>query len=473
LQIVLFFLPTAQSAHETLTLGRVNRFSLFPEYRIPNAIRNAHTHVIGRSGMGKSKFLEFALYQDIASARGCGLIDPHSLLIDDLLRLLLTRNTLTDLQIRRKIIYVDPSRTDYVVPFNVLATEHDVYDKAASILEAFRRTWPDALREAPHFSNVVTAALLVLIQNKLTLMDMPRLLTNQEFREQCLQQVTDRHVVEFWQDRYDRWGREAPLMRESTLNKVGAFQLNPRLKLMLGQRANHLDFRRIMDEGHILLVDLGRSDSETNRLIGSLIVTGFELAMRRRQQQHLFNLTIDEFAGYVANEGSATTLAHVFSEGRKFKLGMTVAHQNLSQLTPRMTDALGDVGTKVIFGVNRQAAEHLAKVIGQVDTEAIKRDPKTDTQHELFSSLGEQWEAWTQRLQSQGPRQMTVASQDQVVSLRSIPIPTYQASDVDVEAVRQESLSQYGIPYHQAVHNIQAAEAEMTPPEPAFSEAIP
>jgi hypothetical protein len=68
---------------------------------------------------------------------------------------------------------------------------------------------------------------------------------------------------------------------------------------------------------------------------------------------------------------------------------------------------------------------------------------------------------------------MTVASQDQVVSLRSIPIPTYQASDVDVEAVRQESLSQYGIPYHQAVHNIQAAEAEMTPPEPAFSEAIP
>jgi hypothetical protein len=194
-QIVLFFLPTAQSAHETLTLGRVNRFSLFPEYRIPAAIRNAHTHVIGRSGMGKSKFLEFMLYQDIASARGCGLIDPHSLLIDDLLRLLLTRNTLTDLQIRRKIIYVDPSRTDYVVPFNVLATEHDVYDKAASILEAFRRTWPDALREAPHFSNVVTAALLVLIQNKLTLMDMPRLLTNQEFREQCLQQVTDRSVI--------------------------------------------------------------------------------------------------------------------------------------------------------------------------------------------------------------------------------------------------------------------------------------
>ena len=71
-------------------------------------------------------------------------------------------------------------------------------------------------------------------------------------------------------------------MRESTLNKIGAFSLNPRLKLMLGQKANHLDFRAIMDEGKVLLLDLGRSDGETNRLIGSLVVTGLEMAMRRR-----------------------------------------------------------------------------------------------------------------------------------------------------------------------------------------------
>jgi len=69
--------------------------------------------------------------------------------------------------------------------------------------------------------------------------------------------------VEFFHDRYDRWGRDAPVMRESTLNKIGAFSLNPRLKLMLGQKANHLDFRAIMDEGKILLLDLAacRRDS--------------------------------------------------------------------------------------------------------------------------------------------------------------------------------------------------------------------
>jgi len=110
------------------------------------------------------------------------------------------------------------------------------------------------------------------------------------------------------------------------VNEIGAFSLNPRLKLMLGQKANHLDFRAIMDEGKILLLDLGRSDGETNRLIDSLVVTSLELAMRRRRNRKLWNLTIGQLAGYAANEGSIKTLAHVVSQGRKFRISITVAH---------------------------------------------------------------------------------------------------------------------------------------------------
>jgi hypothetical protein len=128
------------------------------------SVHTAHLYAIGMSGKGKSKLLEWCLYQDIATGRGCGLIDPHSLQADDLLRLLITRNVLDDPDIRHRLIYVDPARTDYVVPFNVLApqAEHP-YDIAAAVLEAFRRTWPECLKEAPHFSNVVAAALIVLI----------------------------------------------------------------------------------------------------------------------------------------------------------------------------------------------------------------------------------------------------------------------------------------------------------------------
>lgn len=453
-----------------LVLGRLGRTRFSPLLRLPTHVRNGHGYVVGLSGSGKSKFLEHCLFQDMAAGRGVGLIDPHSLLVDDLLKYALTAGVFLNLDIRQKLIYVDPSREDFVIPFNVLASTDTPYDTATSILEAFRRTWPDSLKEAPHFSNVVTAALIVLIENNLTLMDMPRLLTNQEFRDNCLQRVTEHSVIEFFHDRFDQWGREAPLMRESTLNKIGAFSLNPRLRLMLGQTANHLDFRAIMDEGKILLLDLGRADVETNRLIGSLVTTGLERAMRRRQNRKLWNLVIDEFAGYVANEGSIKSLAHVFSEGRKFFLGMTVAHQDLSQLTPRMMGALSNVQTKVIFRVGRLDAEYFAKLVGRVDTEAIKRIPKTNTQHELFESLPEQWEHWIDTIRFQQPRRATVAiGEGKVETIRTITIPPYTATDGEVDAIKRESLQRHGIANDVAIRNIEGRQRK----QEVQSESIP
>ena len=448
-----------------LILGHHTRPHIPPLVRVATSARAAHLYVIGMSGKGKSKFLEACLYQDIAAGRGCGLIDPHSLLVDDLLRLLITRNVLDSSAIRHRLIYVDPARTDFVIPFNVLdiAGEHP-YDIAATVLEAFRRTWPECLKEAPHFSNVVTAALIVLIQNHLTLMQMPRLLTDKDFREECLVNVTDHNVIEFFHDRYDRWGSEAPVLRESTLNKIGAFSLNPRLKLMLGQKANHLDFRAMMDEGKILLLDLGHCDSETNRLIGSLVVTGLELAMRRRRKRTLWNLTIDEFAGYVANEGSVKTLAHVFSEGPQVQDEYDRRPPGSLPTHPRMLGALSNVQTKVIFGIGRYDAEYFAKLIGYVDAETIKRDAKTETQHEMFSSLSEQWERWVDRLRFQRARHATVAHRDgTVVRMKTLTIPRYTATDAQVEAVKRESLARFGIPYAQAQRNVQAPAGGRSP----------
>jgi hypothetical protein len=85
--------------------------------------------------------------------------------------------------IRDKLIYVDPARTDCVIPFDLLVTRAELpYDIAVTVLEAFRRNWPECLKEAPHFSSVSTAVLIVLIENGLTLMHMPRLPAATEFR---------------------------------------------------------------------------------------------------------------------------------------------------------------------------------------------------------------------------------------------------------------------------------------------------
>src|SRR5258708_35012334 len=106
-----------------LILGRLGRFDFSPLYRLPIKFRASHLYVVGLSGLGKSKFLEHCLFQDIASGIGCCCVYPHSLLIADLLRNLVTSLTLENPKIRETLIYIDPTRTDYVIPFNLLARE--------------------------------------------------------------------------------------------------------------------------------------------------------------------------------------------------------------------------------------------------------------------------------------------------------------------------------------------------------------
>ncbi len=463
-------LPFLRKPGHDLILGRAGKTILSPLYRVPYPALKAHMHVIGRSGRGKSKALEHIVCQHIENGIGCGLIDPHSALIDDLLRHLITRKILDNPAIRSQIVYVDPTRTDYVIPFNVLATEDEPYKVATSVLEAFRRTFP-TLKEAPHFENLMTHALLVLIKTRRTLMDLTHLLVDIDWRDTLLAQAGEPKLTSFFHDRYDQWGKEAPHMRESTLNKVTAFAINPYLEVMLGQQENRLDLKKIMDEGKILLLNLGHLDIETNRLLGSLIMTSFELAMRRRQNTNLWPLTIDEFAQYMANEGSITTLAHILSEARKFGLGLCISHQTLSQLTPRMLGALGNTDTRMIFGVDRYDAEYLAKIVGRIDTEAIKREPKTDQQYELFSSTQEQWEQWYVYLRFQQPRQAMVMTGDRpAVSVTTLTIPTYTATEEQVEVVCRESIARYGVSYEQAKQNLELSDlgSNETPGVPEF-----
>jgi len=134
-----------------------------------------------------------------------------------------------------------------------------------------------------------------------------------------------------------------------------------RLKAMPGQKENHLNFAKIIDENKILILDLGRSDGETSRLIGNLFTTGIERAMRRRSTSHVWSLVIDEFAGFVANEGSVETLAPVLSEARKYGLAFWASHQSLSQLTPRMLGALSNVQTKIVFPLVDRTASILPR----------------------------------------------------------------------------------------------------------------
>ncbi len=433
-----------------LVLGRTGPLPFSPLYTVPEHARSTHMYVIGITGKGKSKLLEYCIFQDIQAHRGCVLIDPHSDLCEDVLKLCLTKKAISTEDAER-IVYFEPTRTDYFIPFNVLKTEGNSYSIAQRIVEAFRRTWPDSLQEAPHFSNVATAALITLVENDLTLIDMHRLLVDDDWRNTLLENVSNPEVVSFFHERYDKWGRDAPVMRESTLNKVAAFAFNPYLRLILGHPENKLDLRKVMDEGKVLLVDLGRCDGETRRLLGSLLVTGLEQAAVSRQNipKHLRRpcyAYIDEFQDFAANPGSVKSLAQILSECRKFGLHLTLAHQNLSQVSERMLGAIGNIQTRVVFGISRQDAEWFAREVGEVDTQAIKHDALHNMQHPMYMPLVEQWAKWVALLKHLPSRRALISDHNGLTTMIwTILIKTYNTSDNEINLVYKSSLHHHGV----------------------------
>ena len=411
-------------------------------------------YVIGITGKGKSKLLEHLLFQDITQGHGCGLLDPHGDLVDDLLRYLHSNPARSDPHWER-IIYFDPTHPDYIVPFNVLATAASPYEITQNVVEAFRRTWPRALDEAPRFANIATASILTLIANKLTLVELPRLLTDSAFRDSLLANVEDSELIAFWEGRFNKWGREAPLMIESVLNKVTAFTLNPHLRLVLGAAENRLDLRKIMDEGKVLIVNLGRCDTETRRLVGSLIVTGLEQAARARRESQTartpYYFAIDEFQDFCANDGGAQSLAQILSECRKYGLHLTLAHQTLAQVNERMRGALGNIQLKTIFGVSRSDAEVLAKHLFQVDSEKVKHEVEQPEQqersHPVYYSLPEEWERFVQQLQNLEPRKAYVRRPRRraVERINTITIRYADPASGALQTVRQALASNAGV----------------------------
>ena len=413
-----------QNQKDDLVLGRTGSHDFFPKFRISSQVRKFHTYVVGLTGRGKSKFLQNCILQDIKAGRGCAVIDPHGDLAKDILQSLIADRFFEVETALDRILYVSPRRRDYVIPFNVLKPPDattETYEISQRVISAFMRTWARVLLEPPRFQQIMRASLAALVENNETLCNLYQLLTDDEYREKLLQNIPNQKVkndcLSFFNNEYNKWGRERSSMISSTTNKVSALTDNPNLFYMLGQKENKLNIRKIMDEGKVLIVDLGDCDDETKRLFGTLIVTGFEQAALSRSRTFLndrkpYYLYIDEFQDFACHPGAAETFSQMLSQVRKFGLHMILANQSIAQLNQELQTALGNAQTIVSFRISRADAEALARVLGEVNPETIKRENQTDYQHPLYSPLNEQWEGFIQHLTKQKVRQATVKTAD-------------------------------------------------------------
>lgn len=354
-----------------------------------------HRHIIGLTGQGKSVLLANLFAQLVGQGIAVSLIDPHSDLGDDTLRLLHHRGLLEN------VYHVDFGRSDAYLPFNVLQQPYarDPQHVAKNIVDAFQRSWPQlAGGAAPHFENLLLSGSLVLIENGVPITDMLRLLTDEAFRDMSLSKVSDPQVLHYFRYRFARWGRETADKVESTLNKIYNLTFSLPLRYTLGQPENRLDFRRIIDSGTSVIYDLGGIDADAQTFIGSLLMLGYEQAALSRKRdmgaprrQH--QLLIDEAMRFA--DKSQKSMTTMLSETRKYGLFMTMAHQTFGPEDEHLRRSLGNA-LRIAFRVNREDALWLAPQMAHFEPYLEKHvvaDPHAEERtHPLYSGYGEQYE---------------------------------------------------------------------------------
>lgn len=341
------------------TLGATKFRSDRRQFGIKQADRLFHTYVIGKTGTGKSTLLESMARQDLAAGRGFALLDPHGDLVDRIAGAV-------PLGEQGRVTYLNVPDAKQPFGYNPLRHVRDEYIPlaASGLLETFRKIWPDAW--GVRMEHVLRNALYTLLEHPgSTLADVPRLLTDKGFRQTLVRDVRNPVVSAFWREEYEKY---SPRYRADSIapiqNKLGAFLSDPKLRRVLTAPEHDLHVRRMMAERQVLLVNLARGHlgEGTSSLLGALLVTTIGLAAFSRanvpeKEREPFFVYIDEFQSFTTD-----FLATMLSELRKYRVGLTLAHQHLGQLSLETRAAIfGNVGTLISFRIGSDDARIVAR----------------------------------------------------------------------------------------------------------------
>jgi len=334
--------------------------------------RRRHMYLIGQTGTGKTTLFLNMIVQDIAAGRGVGVVDPHGDLIEDiLLRIPPHRH--------QDVILFDPRDTDYPLGFNILeakdpAQKDLVVNEVVQILQKLAaRLNPESI--GPMFEHYLRNSLLALAEDpEATLIDVPRMFVDDDFRKAVLAKNINPTVRQFWDKEFaqSQRGQLSADMLSYVISKLGRFISNEVVRNIIGQARSSFDVRAIMDEKKILLCNLskGQLGDINSDLLGFVLVSKIQIAALSRanvaeEARPDFYLYLDEFQNFTTD-----SIATILSEARKYRLNLHLAHQFTQQLDEAIRDAVfGNVGTIVSYRVGVEDAELLAKQFAPVFSE--------------------------------------------------------------------------------------------------------
>jgi len=341
--------------------------------------RRRHIYIIGKTGVGKSVLLHDMAIQDIKAGHGVCVIDPHGDLIDEIIKYIPPERA-------EDVIYFDPSDTERPMGLNLLEakTEDQKHFITSSIINLMYKLY-DPQRTGiigPRFEHAVRNAMLtVMCEKGSTFVEVVRILSDPKYVQELLPKVQDPIVRRYWTDQI---AQTADFHKSEVLDyivsKFGRFVTNKTMRNIIGQSDSAFDFRRVMDEGKILLINLskGKLGEENSSFLGLVLIPKILIAAMSRQEipeekRRDFYLYVDEFQNFATPD-----FATILSEARKYHLNLTVANQFIGQMDDEVKNAVfGNVGSLISFRVGVTDASYLQReyqpVFGESDLINIER----------------------------------------------------------------------------------------------------
>jgi len=369
----------AQIPTEGLYLGMNNFRGVKRPVYMSDLDRQRHTYIIGKTGTGKSKYLLELMKQDIRNGKGICFIDPHGDAVEELLQFIPPERA-------NDVIYFRPSDVARPMGLNLLEaqTEDQKHFVTTSIINLMYKLF-DPYKTGivgPRFEHAVRNAMLtVMSEPGNTFIEVMRVLTDSNYVKELLPKVTDPIVRRYWTDQI---AQTSDFHKSETLDyitsKFGRFVTNRMIRNLIGQSQSSFDFRKIMDEGKILLVNLSKGElgEENSSFLGLILVPRILMAAMSRadmpeEQRRDFYLYVDEFQNFATPD-----FAQILSEARKYRLSLIVANQFIGQIDEEIKSAIfGNVGTIMSYRVGVQDAGYLAQefkpVFDQDDLQNIEK----------------------------------------------------------------------------------------------------
>jgi len=357
--------PPANMPKQGVILGKNLYRGVESVVRMQEDDRRRHLYVIGQTGTGKSVFMRNLILQDIKQGKGVGVLDPHG----DIEKIL----GLIPKERAEDVVLVDAADLERPLSLNMLEYDPKYPEQKTfavnELMSIFDRLYDLKATGGPMFEQYTRNALLLLMDDpneEVTLLEVPRVLSDKEYRNRLLSKCQNIVVKDFWEKEAEKAGGDASLqnMVPYITSKFSIFVSNDYMRPIIGQAKSSLNFRQIMDEQKILLVNLSKGrlgDVNSNLLgmivTGKLLMTAFSRVDLPEEERKDFYLYMDEFQNF-----STDSISTILSEARKYRLSLIAGHQFIGQLSDDIRESVfGNVGSMVSFRVGAEDAEFLVK----------------------------------------------------------------------------------------------------------------